>query len=113
MKPLSRNRVAAAGRRLLSVRAWLEKRIAGAALDVFEEEPPVGSPLLQLDNVIATPHLGALTREAQTNVALQVAEQVLKALSGRAGYHSGKPSGADAGNSRGVGTLSTPDAVAR
>ncbi|MGB4125520.1 MAG: phosphoglycerate dehydrogenase [Dethiobacteria bacterium] len=63
-------------------RALLEKRIAGAALDVFEEEPPVGSPLLQLDNVIATPHLGALTREAQTNVALQVAEQVLKALSG-------------------------------
>ncbi|NLA27296.1 MAG: phosphoglycerate dehydrogenase [Firmicutes bacterium] len=58
------------------------ERIAGAALDVFEEEPPLGSPLLQLDNVIATPHLGALTREAQTYVALQVAEQVLKALSG-------------------------------
>ncbi len=63
-------------------RALVEKKIAGAALDVFEEEPPAGSPLLQLDNVIATPHLGALTREAQAHVALQVAEQVLKALSG-------------------------------
>lgn len=63
-------------------RALVEKKIAGAALDVFEKEPPAGSPLLQLDNVIATPHLGALTREAQAHVALQVAEQVLKALSG-------------------------------
>ena len=62
--------------------ALVEKKIAGAALDVFEEDPPAGSPLLQLDNVIATPHLGALTREAQAYVALQVAEQVLKALSG-------------------------------
>ena len=63
-------------------RALVEKKIAGAALDVFEKEPPAGSPLLELDNVIATPHLGALTREAQAYVALQVAEQVLKALSG-------------------------------
>ncbi len=64
--------------------ALVEKKIAGAALDVFEDEPPQDSPLLELENVIATPHLGALTREAQTNVALQVAEQVLKALSGEA-----------------------------
>ena len=64
--------------------ALVDKRLAGAALDVFEEEPPTGSPLLMLDNVIVTPHLGALTREAQTYVALQVAEQVLKALSGEA-----------------------------
>ncbi|HSW35419.1 MAG TPA: phosphoglycerate dehydrogenase [Candidatus Limnocylindrales bacterium] len=57
-------------------------RVAGAALDVFEQEPPVGCKLLELDNVIATPHLGALTQEAQVNVAMQVSEQVIKALRG-------------------------------
>lgn len=62
--------------------ALAENKLAGAALDVFENEPPLGNPLLKLDNVIATPHLGASTREAQAHVALQVAEQVLKALSG-------------------------------
>ncbi|MGD6853456.1 phosphoglycerate dehydrogenase [Bacillus infantis] len=50
--------------------------IAGAALDVFEEEPPFDNPLLGFDNVIVTPHLGASTREAQLNVATQVAEEV-------------------------------------
>lgn len=62
--------------------ALQDGKVAGAALDVFEQEPPVGCSLLQLDNVILTPHLGALTREAQTNVALQVAEQVIRALQG-------------------------------
>lgn len=59
-----------------------EGKVAGAALDVFEHEPPLESPLLGLPGVVATPHLGASTREAQVNVAVQVAEQVVLALRG-------------------------------
>ena len=50
--------------------------IAGAAMDVFMEEPAKDNVLFGLDNVICTPHLGAATSEAQENVALQVAEQM-------------------------------------
>jgi D-3-phosphoglycerate dehydrogenase / 2-oxoglutarate reductase len=57
-------------------------KVAGAALDVFEEEPVVCNPLCGLPNVIVTPHLGASTEEAQVNVAVQVAEQVANALMG-------------------------------
>jgi len=57
-------------------------KVAGAALDVFEHEPPVGNKLMTLDNVIMTPHLGASTVEAQVNVAISIAEQTLLALKG-------------------------------
>jgi len=50
--------------------------VAGAAFDVFAEEPATENPLFGLDNVVVTPHLGASTSEAQENVALQVAEQM-------------------------------------
>jgi D-3-phosphoglycerate dehydrogenase len=50
--------------------------VAGAALDVFEEEPAKSNPLFGMEKVVCTPHLGASTNEAQENVALQIAEQI-------------------------------------
>ncbi|MFZ2005677.1 MAG: phosphoglycerate dehydrogenase [Stellaceae bacterium] len=50
--------------------------VAGAAIDVFVEEPATANPLFGRDNVVATPHLGAATAEAQENVAVQIAEQM-------------------------------------
>jgi D-3-phosphoglycerate dehydrogenase len=50
--------------------------VAGAAIDVFVEEPATENPLFGRDNVVATPHLGAATAEAQENVAVQIAEQM-------------------------------------
>ncbi len=58
-------------------------KVAGAAFDVFESEPPTDSPLLGLDNIVLTPHLGASTEEAQIKVAVDVAQQVLDVLQGR------------------------------
>ena len=55
-------------------------KVAGAAFDVFEKEPPENHPLMTLDNFIATPHLGASTLEAQENVATAVAEQIVDYL---------------------------------
>jgi D-3-phosphoglycerate dehydrogenase / 2-oxoglutarate reductase len=54
--------------------------IAGAAIDVFVEEPARQNPLFGRDNVVATPHLGAATAEAQENVALQIAAQMVDFL---------------------------------
>lgn len=57
-------------------------KIAGAALDVFEEEPAIDHPLLSLTEVIATPHLGASTVEAQENVATDVSYDIIELLHG-------------------------------
>ncbi|ACS90073.1 D-2-hydroxyacid dehydrogenase [Thermococcus sibiricus] len=65
------------------VKALEEGWIAGAALDVFEEEPlPKDHPLTKFDNVILTPHIGASTVEAQARAGMEVAEKVVKVLVG-------------------------------
>lgn len=58
-------------------------QVGGAALDVFEHEPPTDSPLLHSPNVVLTPHIAGSTHEAQLQVALDVAEQVIDVLNGR------------------------------
>lgn len=60
--------------------ALKNKHIAGAALDVFDVEPPVNSPLLELDNIVFTPHLGASTSEAQLAVSVEIAKQAVTFL---------------------------------
>lgn len=62
--------------------ALKNERIAGAALDVFVKEPCEDNPLLTLDNVIATPHLGASTKEAQAKAGIMTAEEVVRLLMG-------------------------------
>ncbi len=63
--------------------ALRDGHIGGAGIDVFEHEPPTGSPLLDAPNTVLTPHLGASTAEAQVAVAEEIAEQVLDVLDGR------------------------------
>lgn len=62
--------------------AIVDKKVAGAALDVFEEEPFHDNKLLELPEVFATPHLGASTIEAQENVAIDVCQDVIGFLTG-------------------------------
>jgi D-3-phosphoglycerate dehydrogenase len=64
------------------VQALKDGTIAGAAVDVYEKEPPGPHPLFELEQVVVTPHLGASTEEAQTRAGTAIAEQVLLALRG-------------------------------
>ncbi len=63
-------------------------RVGGAGIDVFNIEPPTGSPLLDAPNTLLTPHLGASTAEAQVAVAEEVAEQILDVLDGRSARYA-------------------------
>lgn len=58
--------------------ALKNNKIAGAALDVYENEPPKDSKLLELDNIVLTPHIAASTKEAQSGAAMIVAEEVIQ-----------------------------------
>jgi D-3-phosphoglycerate dehydrogenase/(S)-sulfolactate dehydrogenase len=64
-------------------RALKSHKISGAALDVFSSEPPVESPLLQLDNVILTPHIAGVTCESQIRTSDIIIDEVLKVLQGQ------------------------------
>lgn len=67
----------------LLARMVAEKKIAGAAIDVFSKEPMTDSPLFKVDNIIVTPHLGASTEEAQVTAARDVAEQIVDVFAGK------------------------------
>ncbi len=65
------------------VKAVKEKRVAGAAIDVFEIEPCTESPLFECDKIIVTPHLGASTTEAQTLATTEVVQQIIDVFNGQ------------------------------
>jgi D-3-phosphoglycerate dehydrogenase len=67
--------------------ALTEKWISGAALDVFVDEPPLGSPLLSLTNLVVTPHIGAHTQEAIERMGVMAAQNVVQTLQGGQPLH--------------------------
>jgi phosphoglycerate dehydrogenase-like enzyme len=60
--------------------ALVSGKVKAAAVDVFEEEPPGSHKLLALENVHATPHIGAQTKDAQLRAGVQIAERVIEEL---------------------------------
>ena len=62
--------------------ALLEERIAGAAIDVFAQEPPASSPLLQAPNVLLSPHFAGLTVESNRRMAVHAAAEIRRVLAG-------------------------------
>jgi D-3-phosphoglycerate dehydrogenase len=62
------------------LKALTDKKIAGAALDVFEVEPPTNTELVKLPNIICSPHIAAQTKEAQELASTVIAEKVIQTL---------------------------------
>jgi lactate dehydrogenase-like 2-hydroxyacid dehydrogenase len=65
------------------VRALKEKRIAGVALDVYENEPRLSPGLAELENVVLAPHLGSATVQTRTKMAVMAAENLIAAVTGK------------------------------
>ncbi len=72
------------------LRALNENLIAGAALDVFEQEPPVRYPLIEHEKVIVTPHIGAATKESQERVGQDIIKSVMALLETKYLFITGK-----------------------